>query len=77
MPKPAARNASLVPEDSAITLDVYPKGAGSFDLYEDDEVTRAYADGAASQQSFAVTAPERDGGDVTVTIGRLVAGPAP
>ncbi|UJP08782.1 NPCBM/NEW2 domain-containing protein [Microbacterium sp. KUDC0406] len=65
----AARNASLVAEDSPITLDVYPKGDGSFDLYEDDEVTRAYQSGSVSQQEFAVTAPEQDGGDVVVTIG--------
>src|SRR5690606_9649401 len=64
-----ARNASLVPEDSPITLDVYPQGESSFELYEDDEVTRAYAEGAASRQTFTVTAPEQDGGDVVVTIG--------
>ncbi|MDF9875433.1 NPCBM/NEW2 domain-containing protein [Cellulosimicrobium cellulans] len=64
-----ARNASLVAEDSAITLDVYPQGESSFELYEDDEVTRAYADGAASRQTFSVTAPEQDAGDVVVTIG--------
>lgn len=64
-----ARNASLVAEDSPITLDVYPQGESSFELYEDDEVTRAYADGASSRQVFSVAAPEQDGGDVAVTIG--------
>ena len=36
-----ARNASLVPEDSPITLSVYPQGDSEFSLYEDDKVTRA------------------------------------
>ncbi|MFF2273620.1 NPCBM/NEW2 domain-containing protein [Agromyces sp. NPDC058136] len=53
-----ARNASLVPEDSAITLSVYPQGESEFELYEDDKVTRAYADGAASTQRFTVDAPK-------------------
>ncbi|WP_265520164.1 NPCBM/NEW2 domain-containing protein [Oerskovia flava] len=64
-----ARNASLVPADAPITLDVYPQGESSFELYEDDQVTRAYAEGAASRQVFSVTAPEQDGGDVVVTVG--------
>ena len=44
----AARNASLVPADSPITLSVYPQGDSEFELYEDDQVTRAYADGESS-----------------------------
>ncbi|MFD6092987.1 NPCBM/NEW2 domain-containing protein [Oerskovia sp. NPDC060338] len=67
-----ARNASLVPEDSAITLDVYPQGDESFTLYEDDKLTRAYKDDATSSQELTVSAPEQDGGDVTVTIGERV-----
>ncbi|MEK8228546.1 DUF5110 domain-containing protein [Oerskovia sp. M15] len=64
-----ARNASLVPEDSAITLDVYPQGDETFSLYEDDKLTRAYKQDATSSQELTVSAPEQDGGDVTVTIG--------
>jgi len=67
-----ARNASLVPEDSAITLDVYPQGDASFTLYEDDKRTRAYQDDATSSQELTVSAPEQDGGDVTVTVGERV-----
>ncbi|MCD2443601.1 NPCBM/NEW2 domain-containing protein [Agromyces sp. SYSU K20354] len=63
-----ARNASLVPEDSPITLSVYPQGDSEFALYEDDKVTRAYADGASSTQDFSVTAPAA-GKKGTVTIG--------
>lgn len=66
---PTARNASLVPEDSMLTLDVYPQGESSFELYEDDKVTRAHSEGAESRQDLTVTAPEQDGGDVVVTIG--------
>ena len=63
-----ARNASLVPEDSPITLDVYAKGKGSFTLYEDDKVTRNYKDGKASRQRFDVEAPDYGPGTVSVTI---------
>ena len=65
-----ARNASLVPEDSPITLSVYPQGDSEFSLYEDDKVTRGYADGESSTQEFIVTAPDAGKkGTVTVAIG--------
>ncbi len=63
-----ARNASLVPEDSPITLDVYAKGKNSFTLYEDDKVTREYKDGKASRQVFDVEAPDYGPGTVSVKI---------
>lgn len=63
-----ARNASLVPEDSPITLDVYAKGKNSFTLYEDDKVTREYKDGKASRQLFEVEAPDYGPGTVSVKI---------
>ena len=53
-----ARNASLVPEDAPITVVAYPQGESAFELYEDDEVTRAYADGESSSQRFTVDAPK-------------------
>ncbi|MEV8146025.1 NPCBM/NEW2 domain-containing protein [Specibacter sp. NPDC078709] len=65
-----ARNASLIPEDSPITVDVYPSGDSSFTMNEDDKVTREYRNGATSRQAFTVTAPAKDGGDVAVTIGK-------
>lgn len=65
-----ARNASLVPEDSPITLSVYPQGESEFALYEDDEVTRGYADGESSTQRFAVDAPKAGKkGTVRIEIG--------
>src|SRR5699024_3731443 len=66
---PIARNASLVPEDAPLTLSVYPSGETSFDLYEDDKVTRGYATGEFSNQHFTVQAAKLGAGDVTVTIG--------
>ncbi|QMU96133.1 DUF5110 domain-containing protein [Microbacterium esteraromaticum] len=63
-----ARNASLVEEDSPITLSLFPQGTSTFSLYEDDEVTRAYKDGESSTQKFTVAAPEA-GKKGTVTIG--------
>ena len=67
---PIARNASLVPENSALTVDVYPSGASSFTLNEDDKISREYKNGKSSTQEFAVTAPAKNGGDVVVTIGK-------
>ncbi|WP_067872153.1 NPCBM/NEW2 domain-containing protein [Agromyces aureus] len=65
-----ARNASLVPEDSPVTLTTYPQGDASFTLYEDDKTTRAHADGEASRQVFEVSAPgAAEEGDVTIDIG--------
>ncbi|WP_082369493.1 NPCBM/NEW2 domain-containing protein [Arthrobacter sp. ERGS1:01] len=65
-----ARNASLVPENSPITVDVYPSGSSSFTMKEDDKVTRDYRNGKSSAQVFNVTAPAKNGGDVAVTIGK-------
>lgn len=65
-----ARNASLVPEDSAVTVTTYPQGESSFTLYEDDKVTRAYADGESSTQKITVDAPDAGHkGTVTITLG--------
>ncbi|HZU94192.1 MAG TPA: NPCBM/NEW2 domain-containing protein [Microbacterium sp.] len=66
-----ARNSALTPEDSPITLSVYPQGKSTFTLYEDDEVTRSYADGESSRQEFAVKAPQAaHSGNVEITIGK-------
>lgn len=66
---PIARNASLVPENAALTVDVFPSGESSFTLNEDDKVSREFKDGKASSQEFTVSAPAKNGGDVVVTIG--------
>ncbi|WP_394940639.1 NPCBM/NEW2 domain-containing protein [Psychromicrobium sp. YIM B11713] len=66
---PVARNASLVSENSALTLDIYPSGNSQFSLYEDDKTSRSYQKGQSSSQDFAVAAPVKNAGDVTVTIG--------
>jgi alpha-glucosidase (family GH31 glycosyl hydrolase) len=54
---------------SRLDLDVYPREAGSFTLYEDDGVTRGYARGEYAEQTFTTT-PGPDG--VTVRIGESV-----
>ncbi|MGO2541623.1 MAG: NPCBM/NEW2 domain-containing protein [Specibacter sp.] len=66
---PIARNASLVPENAALTVDVFPSGESSFTLNEDDKVSREFKDGKTSSQEFTVSAPAKNGGDVVVTIG--------
>jgi alpha-glucosidase (family GH31 glycosyl hydrolase) len=49
-----------------LDLDVYPREAGSFTLYEDDGVSRAYARGEYAEQTFT-TSPTPAG--LTVRIG--------
>ncbi|MCA1846913.1 MAG: DUF5110 domain-containing protein, partial [Actinobacteria bacterium] len=51
-----------------LDLDVYPDGHGSFTLYEDDGVTRRYADGEYSHQTFTV---EATGRGARLTIGAV------
>jgi alpha-glucosidase (family GH31 glycosyl hydrolase) len=38
-----------------LDLDVYPRDDGTFTLYEDDGVTRAYARGESAEQTFTTT----------------------
>jgi hypothetical protein len=53
-----------------LTLDVYPDGYSSFELYEDDGITREHRDGAFSKTLIECQAPEQYGapGIITVTI---------
>ena len=53
-------------DTSQLDLDVYPDGAGTFTLYEDDGVTRAHARGEYAEQPFTCTASEHE---VQLTIG--------
>lgn len=55
--------------DSPLAWDIYPQGSSSFELYEDDGVTRAHRAGAYATQTAEVRAPKRGAGDVTVRIG--------
>ncbi|MFJ9828005.1 NPCBM/NEW2 domain-containing protein [Streptomyces sp. NPDC101160] len=52
-----------------IAWDVYPQGRSSFELYEDDGVTRAHRTGGYATQLAEVRAPQRGAGDVSVRIG--------
>ncbi|MFB7452658.1 NPCBM/NEW2 domain-containing protein [Streptomyces sp. NPDC056194] len=52
-----------------IAWDVYPKGSSSFELYEDDGVTREHRTGRYATQRADVGAPEAGRGDVTVRVG--------
>ncbi|MFJ3902692.1 NPCBM/NEW2 domain-containing protein [Streptomyces sp. NPDC090025] len=52
-----------------IAWDVYPQGTSSFELYEDDGVTREHRTGRSATQRADVRAPARGAGDVTVRIG--------
>jgi alpha-glucosidase (family GH31 glycosyl hydrolase) len=49
-----------------LTLDIYPSGATSYTLYEDDGISRGYMGGAFATTKFSV---DDTSGHITVTIG--------
>ncbi|MFD9633902.1 NPCBM/NEW2 domain-containing protein [Streptomyces violascens] len=54
--------------NSPLAWDIYPQGRSSFQLYEDDGVTRANRTGAFATQRADVSAPLRGSGDVRVEV---------
>lgn len=55
-----------------VTLDIYPFGKSSFELYEDDGVTQEYRQGAFARTRIDVDAPKAldvAGGVITVSVG--------
>ncbi|AKU18594.1 glycoside hydrolase [Luteipulveratus mongoliensis] len=54
-----------------LSVDVFPQGTSSFDLYEDDGVTRKHAAGQSSTQKLSVRAPQAGVGTVQVTVGAI------
>ncbi len=55
-----------------VTLDVYPSGRSSFDLYEDDGTSQAYRKGAFARTTIEVTSPDtpdEPGGQIAVSVG--------
>ena len=56
-------------DTSRLDLAIYPEGRSEFSLYEDDGVTRQYAEGRYAWQRFSVDAAETE---VQVTIGPSV-----
>ncbi len=55
------------PKDE-LTLDIYPFGDSSFNMYEDDGQSRHYQQGQFSQQQFRVKAPTGKAGAVQIDI---------
>ena len=55
-----------------LTLDIYPHGESTFDLYEDDGTTRLYQKGEFAIQRFKMSAPKTQSGNMTFTIGASV-----
>ncbi len=55
-----------------VAWDVYPEGNSSFELYEDDGVTREHRTGRYAIQRADVSAPESGPGDVSIRIGASV-----
>ncbi|MGE6732503.1 NPCBM/NEW2 domain-containing protein [Streptomyces sp. NPDC059900] len=54
---------------SPLAWDIYPQGKSSFELYEDDGVSRQHRDGKYATQRADVDAPRSGAGDVRVRIG--------
>ena len=52
-----------------LTLDIYPYGESSFELYEDDGITRKYQQGELAKQLITCVAPEGVAGDIDITVG--------
>ncbi|NRQ30995.1 DUF5110 domain-containing protein [Nonomuraea sp. NN258] len=71
MYKAGINNHSEVRAEDPLTLDVYPLGDSSFDLYADDGRTRAYAAGQSATQRFTVDAPDKGVGTVRIGIGPI------
>jgi alpha-glucosidase len=55
-----------------LTLDIYPYGRSSFELYEDDGLTREYQKGALAKQLISVAAPPGKAGDIDINVGKSV-----
>lgn len=68
---PPALYDGQVPK-SVLTLDIYPHGNSSFNLYEDDGNTRDYQQGALSHQQINVSAPSGKAGPITIRIDPIV-----
>ncbi|MDT8999083.1 glycoside hydrolase family 31 protein [Paucibacter sp. APW11] len=62
------------PKDQ-LTLDLYPHGSSSYTLYEDDGLTRQYANGQHSRQLITMQAPTAGSGaidgDISVQVGAV------
>ncbi len=56
-------------EKDTLTLDIYPYGETSFDLYEDDGVSKLYRVGEYATTHFAVSGMYNGTQDITVNIG--------
>jgi len=57
-----------------LTFDIYPHGESSFELYEDDGVTRKYQQGESARQLISCVAPEGTAGDIDITVGKSIGG---
>ncbi|MET9495913.1 NPCBM/NEW2 domain-containing protein, partial [Streptomyces sp. NPDC006552] len=66
---PGIRSYADRTADSPLAWDVYPQGRSSFELYEDDGVTRAHREGAYATQRADIDAPKSGAGDVRLRIG--------
>jgi hypothetical protein len=61
---------NFTPPKDPITFDVYPNGYSSFELYEDDGITREHREGAYAKTLIEVEGPIfGNGGDVIITVG--------
>lgn len=52
-----------------LTLEIYPEGASSYSMYEDDSITKQHRTGSYARTVFTVTGAPSSGGEITVDIG--------
>lgn len=64
---PAMNYDGEKPKD-VVTFDIYPFGQSSYQLYEDDGVSRDYHKGAFSTQQIRVAAPQGKAGDINIEL---------
>ncbi len=55
-----------------LTFDIYPYGKSSFEMYEDDGITRKYQQGESARQLISCSAPQGVAGDIEITVGASV-----
>lgn len=55
-----------------LSFDIYPYGESSFDLYEDDGLTRNFQKGESAHQFITVKAPEGKAGPIQINVGKSI-----
>jgi alpha-glucosidase (family GH31 glycosyl hydrolase) len=55
-----------------LTFEIYPYGESSFEMYEDDGITRKFKMGEFATQTISVKAPKGVAGDIDISVGKSI-----